>query len=58
MRLPLPVSDFRLIDHEEFKNDIKFILNNLNIGCEKHVNMVANCNNCSVDVTHIVIERT
>ena len=46
MRLPLPVSDFELIDNEEFKNDIKYILNTCNIRCEKHVNMVANCNDC------------
>ena len=53
IRLPLPVSDFRLIHHEESKNDFKFILNNCNIGCEKHINMVANCNDCFSSILNL-----
>ena len=53
MRVPLPVSYFRLIDHDEFKNDIKYILNNCNIGCEKHFNMVANCNDCVSSILNL-----
>ena len=53
MRLPLIVSDFRFISYEEFSNDMNFICNNCNMGCDKHVNMVADCKNCLSSILNL-----
>ena len=46
MKLPLPVCDFRFISYEEFSKDMNVICNNCNMGCNKHINMVNDCNDC------------